>query len=156
MYRSPSWSGKSLSLDVPTYVAGPFQPSQERYDSCRHTFASNVSQDYRAVCAQEMSNAHSNKKASNKSKKGNKRPGTESIARVLKKVCFKKHCNLCKKHGGTYTMHNTKDFCNYEKDGLEKAYFCIAKKGGKIVKPANNSVLQLSKKSEKLEKTIKK
>ncbi len=32
------------------------------------------------VRAQGKSNAQSNKKASNKSKKGNKRPGTESMA----------------------------------------------------------------------------
>jgi hypothetical protein len=38
--------------------------------------------------------------------KGIKRPGTESMASVLIKVCFKKHCNLCKKHDGAYTMHN--------------------------------------------------
>ncbi len=30
-----------------TYVAGPVQPSQERYDSCGHALASYVSQGYR-------------------------------------------------------------------------------------------------------------
>jgi hypothetical protein len=38
------------------------------------------------VCAQEKSNAQSNEKAPNKSKKGNKRPGTKSTTTVPKKV----------------------------------------------------------------------
>jgi hypothetical protein len=57
----------------------------------------------------------SSKKSSNKGKKGKKHPGTYSMARVPKKVCFEKDCNLCKKHGGTYTMHNTRDCCRSEK-----------------------------------------
>jgi hypothetical protein len=36
-------------------------------------------------------------KSSNKSEKGKKCPGTDSTVRVPKKVCFEKHCNLCKK-----------------------------------------------------------
>jgi hypothetical protein len=80
------------------------------------------------VCTQEKSNAESNKKTSNKSKKGNKRPGVESTARVPKKVCFKKHCNLCKRHGGMYTIHITNYCCNYEKYRSDKADFCTAKK----------------------------
>ncbi len=48
-------------------------------------------------------------KSSNKGKKGKKRPGTNSTARVPKKVCFEKHCDLCKNHGGAHTMHNTRD-----------------------------------------------
>ncbi len=48
------------------------------------------------VCTQEMSNARSSKKASNKGKKGNTPPGTEPTARVPKKAhCTEKHCNLC-------------------------------------------------------------
>jgi hypothetical protein len=42
----------------------------------------------------------SSKNASHKGKKGKKCPGTGCTARVPKKVCFEKHCNLCKKHGG--------------------------------------------------------
>jgi hypothetical protein len=59
------------------------------------------------ICTQEKYNAQSNEKASNKREKGKKRPGTESTTRVSKKVTFKKHCNLCEKHGGAYTTHNT-------------------------------------------------
>jgi hypothetical protein len=72
------------------------------------------------VCKQEKSNKQSNKKAPNTGKKEKKRPGTESTARVPKEVRFKKHCNLCKKHGGVCTMHNTKDCRKYEKDSTEK------------------------------------
>jgi hypothetical protein len=81
--------------------------------------------------AQEKSNSQSGKKASNKSETKNKRPGTESMVRVSKKACTKKHYDLCKKHGGVHTMHNTKDCCNYVKDGSEKANFHAAKKGRK-------------------------
>ncbi len=45
-------------------------------------------------------------KSSNKGEKGKKCPGTNSTGRVPKKVCFEKHCNLCKKHGGAHTTHN--------------------------------------------------
>jgi hypothetical protein len=51
------------------------------------------------ICTQEKASAQS-KKASNKGKKSNKQPDTEPTARVPKKACTKKHCNLCKKHGG--------------------------------------------------------
>ncbi len=43
------------------------------------------------VCTQEKSNSQSNKEASHKSKKGNTRPGTDSMGRVPKKACHKKH-----------------------------------------------------------------
>jgi hypothetical protein len=46
-------------------------------------------------------------KSSNKGKKGKKCPGTNSMVWVPKKVRFEKHCELCKKHGGTHTTHNT-------------------------------------------------
>ena len=65
------------------------------------------------VCSQERSkrsDASCDKKASHSKKKGMKQPGTEATARVLKKAHAKKHCDLCKKHGGTYTMHNTTDY----------------------------------------------
>ncbi len=94
------------------------------------------------VCMQEKSNAQSGKRSSNKGKKGNKQPGTESTIRVPKKACTKNHCNLCKKHGGMHTMHNTRDCHKYEKDGLEKADFHAAKKGGKKPNPLKQSFAQ--------------
>jgi hypothetical protein len=68
------------------------------------------------VCRQEKSNAQSGQRASNKGKNRNKQPGTDATIIVPKKSCIKKYCNLCKKHGGTHTTHNTRDCCKYEKD----------------------------------------
>ncbi len=68
------------------------------------------------VCTHKKAKLESSKKASHKGKKGKKHPGTKSMARVPKKVYFEKHCDLCKKHGGAYTTHNTRDCCRYEKD----------------------------------------
>ncbi len=85
-----------------------------------------------------------------------KRPGTDPTAWVPKKVQFAKNCNLCKKHGGAHTTHNTGECRKYEKDGTEKASFRAAKKGGKKSYPANQNFVQLTKKIEKLEKALKK
>jgi hypothetical protein len=78
------------------------------------------------VCGQERSkkfNASRDEKASHSEKKGTKQPGTDNSARVLKKARAEKHCNLCKKHGGTFTTHNTHDCRCFEKDGTEKIRF---------------------------------
>jgi hypothetical protein len=72
------------------------------------------------ICTQEKANAQSSKKASSKDEKSNKQPGTELTTRVLKMACTEKHCNLCKKHGGTHIMHNTSDCHKYEMDRKEK------------------------------------
>jgi hypothetical protein len=53
-------------------------------------------------------------------------------------------------------MHNTRDCCKYEKDGLENANFRATKKSKKKPDPAKNFFTQMSKKLEKLEKVIKK
>jgi hypothetical protein len=66
-------------------------------------------------------------KSSNKGEKGKKCPGTNSTVRVPKKVRFEKQCDLCKKHGGTHTVHNTHDCHRFEKDGKEKSSFCATK-----------------------------
>ncbi len=111
------------------------------------------------VCGQERpkkSNASCNEKALHSKKKGTKRPGTEATARVPKKACTKKHCDICKKHGGAYTMHNTRDCSLFEKDGTGKSDFRAAKKGRKKPNPVKQSFAQLSKKLNKLENVIKK
>jgi hypothetical protein len=108
------------------------------------------------VCTHKKAKLGSSKKASHKGKKGKKRPGTKSMARIPKKVCFGKHCNLCKKHGGAHATHNARDYHRYEKDGKEKSKFCAAKKGGKKANPVYQNFVQLSEKLEKLEKTLKK
>jgi hypothetical protein len=108
------------------------------------------------VCTQEKANASSCEKASQKNETGTKRPSTRATKQVHKKVHFKKHCNLCKKHGGVHTTHNTMDCCRYKKDGAAKANFRAAKKLGKKPNPAKQPFAQLSKKLNKLEKTLKK
>jgi hypothetical protein len=108
------------------------------------------------VCTHEKAKPEFSKKASPKGKKGKKHPGTKSTARVPKKVCFEKHCNLCKKHGDVYTMHNICDCCRFEKDGKEKSNFHAAKKGGKKANLVIQNFAQLTKKIEKLEKALKK
>jgi hypothetical protein len=108
------------------------------------------------VCTYKKVKPESSKKASNNGKKGKKCPGTKSTARVSKKVRFEKHCDLCKRHGSMYTMHNTCDCHRFEKDGKEKSEFCAIKKGGKKVDPVNQNFVQLTKKIEKLEKVLKK
>jgi hypothetical protein len=95
-------------------------------------------------------------KSSNKGKKGKKRPGTNSTVRVPKKVCFEKHCKLCKKHGGAHTMHNTCDCHRFEKDGKKKSSFRAAKKGRYKSNPVNQNFAQLTNKIKKLEKALKK
>jgi hypothetical protein len=113
----------------------------------------------KCVCTYEKGKLDSykkSKKSSNKGKKGKKRPGTNSTARVPKKVCFEKHCNLCKKHGGTHTMHNTCDCHRFEKDGKEKSSVCSAKKGRYKSNPVNQNFAQLTNKIKKLEKALKK
>jgi hypothetical protein len=114
------------------------------------------------VCTYEkgkLDNFEKSDKSSNKGKKGKKCPGTNSTVRVPKKVCFEKfekHCELCKKHGGAHTTHNTRDCHRFEKDGTEKSSFCAAKKGGKKNYPINQNFAQLTKKINKLEKALKK
>ncbi len=108
------------------------------------------------VCTHEKAKPESSKKASCKGNKGKKQPGTKPTAGVPKKVRFEKHCNLCKKHGGVYTMHNTQICHRFEKDGKEKSKFCTAKKGRKKGNPVNQNFVQPTKKIEKLEKALKK
>ncbi len=73
-----------------------------------------------------------------------------------KKVCFEKHCDLCKKHGGRYAMHNTSECRRFEKDKKEKSDFRAAKKGGKKGNPINHNFVLLTKKIKKLKKALKK
>ncbi len=108
------------------------------------------------ICTYKKAKPESSKKASNKGKKGKKHPGTKSTARVTKKVHFKKHCDLCKRHGGAYTTLNTYHCCRFEKDGKGKSKFRAAKKGSKKVSPVNQNFAQLTEKIKKLKKELKK
>jgi hypothetical protein len=110
------------------------------------------------ICTYEKGKSESYKKSeksSNKGKKGKKRPGTNSTARVPKKVQFEKNCNLCKKNVGAYTTHNTCDCLRFDKDGKENFDFCANKKGGQNSNPVNQNFAQLTKKIKKLEKELK-
>ncbi len=78
------------------------------------------------------------------------------MARVPKKACFAKKCDLCKKHGGAHTTHSTGECRKYEKDGTEKSSFCTAKKSGKRSYPSNQNFVQPTEKIKKLEKALKK
>ncbi len=108
------------------------------------------------VCTYKKGKSESCEKSSFKSEKGKKCPGTKAMIRVPKKVCFEKHCNLCKKYGGTYTTHNTRECHRYEKDRKEKSDFHTTKKGGKKNNPANQNFAQLTEKIKKLKKALKK
>jgi hypothetical protein len=111
------------------------------------------------ICTYEKGKSDSfekSNKSSNKGEKGKKCPGTNSTARVPKKVRFDKHCNLCKKHGGAHTTHNTCDCCRFKKDGKEKSSVRTAKKGGYKSNPINQNFAQLTDKIKKLEKALKK
>jgi hypothetical protein len=107
------------------------------------------------VCIYDKGKLESSEKLSHKREKGKKRPGTKATIRVPKKVCFEKHCSLCKKHGSAYTTHNTRECHRFEKDGKEKANFCTAKKGGNKSNPVNHNFAQLTEKIEKLKKAMK-
>jgi hypothetical protein len=78
------------------------------------------------------------------------------MARVPRKVRFEKHCNLCKRHGGAYTMHNTHECCRFKKDGKEKSKFHAAKKDGKKANHVNQNFAQLTEIIEKLKKALMK
>ncbi len=67
---------------------------------------------------------------------------------ISKQCHSKKHCNLCKKHGGAHTMHNTQDCHRYKKNGNQKSNFQATKKGTRKPNP-------LCEKMDKLEKVIK-
>jgi hypothetical protein len=108
------------------------------------------------VCTPKKAHAQSGKKASHKNEAGGKRPSTGATKQTPKKVHFERSCKLCKKQGGVHTMHATKYCRKYKKDGMVKANFCAAKKAGKKPNPAKQSLAQLSKKLDKLEKTLRK
>jgi hypothetical protein len=106
------------------------------------------------ICTHEKTHAPSSKKASYKNKAGAKRHSNGATKQAHKKVRFEKSCKLCKKIGSVHTTHATKD-C-HEKDKMAKVDFRATKKAGKKPNPAKQLFAQLSKKLDKLEKTLKK
>ena len=133
-----------LSLDAIERVCG--QEISNKSSASRNKKASHSKK-----CGQERSEksiASCDKKPLHSEKKGTKRPGTNHSPRVPKTARAEKYCDLCKKHGGAYRMHNTRDCRPFEKDGTEKSDFHAAKKGGKKPNPVKLSFAQLSKKSD--------
>ncbi len=108
------------------------------------------------VCTYKKGKLESSEKPSHRSEKGKKHPSTKAPICVPKKACFEKYCNMCKKHGGAYTTHNTRECRRFEKDGKEKSDFCAAKKRGKKPYPVKHNFAQLTEKIAKLEKALKK
>jgi hypothetical protein len=51
-------------------------------------------------------------------------------------------------------MHNSRDYCRYDKDRKKKSNFHAAKKGRKKPNPARQNFTQLSKKLDRLEKAL--
>jgi hypothetical protein len=72
------------------------------------------------ICVQEKSNAQSNKKASNKSKKGNKRPGTESTARVPKNFASRSIATSARSMGVDIPRTTQKIVISMRKTDLKK------------------------------------
>jgi hypothetical protein len=170
-YYSPSYSAGMMSANVPFMEADLashvlrmcLHQWQDQYNLQEKGMTSMDMRTLQAsleaierVCTHEKAHMPSGEKASHKNKAGAKRPSTGAMMRVPKKVHFKNSCKLCKKHGGAHTTHATKDCCKYEKDGTLKANFRATKKAGKKPNPAKLLFAQLSKKLDRLEKTLKK
>ena len=144
---------------MPSPVARPVQHEQEGHDADGHVLASHFvgsNQTRLHLCEGQIKILQETEKSSNKGEKGKICPGTNSTVRVHKKVCFEKNCDLCKKHGGRYTTHNTRDCCRFNQDRKEKSNFCAAKKGRRKGNPVNQNFAQLTEKIEKLGKALKK
>jgi hypothetical protein len=109
------------------------------------------------MCTPKKAHVQFGKKAFHKNEAGAKRPSNGATKQAPKKVRFERSCELCKKHGGPHTTtHATKDCRMYKKDGTVRANFHTTKKAGKKPNPEKQSFSQLSKKLDKLEKTLKK
>ncbi len=94
------------------------------------------------ICTHEKGKPDHKKseKSSSKSKKGKKRPGTSPMVRVPKKVCFEKHCDLCKKRGGAHTTHNTGECHKYKKDGTANPVSALLRKAEREVIPLTRTL----------------
>jgi hypothetical protein len=101
-------------------------------------------------------NAKSN---GNFKKSGKRKNGNSSADKIPKKARVEKHCNLCQKHGGAASTHNTCECTKYEKDGTLKAEWgkkAPSKTAGKTKTVGGNSFTQMAERMAKLEKTLKK
>ena len=95
----------------------------------------------------------------NPEKGGKRKNGNSSADKIPKKARVEKHCNLCQKHGGAASTHNTSECTKYEKDGTLKSEW--GKKGPFKTTPktktvGGNAFAQLAERMAKLEKSVKK
>jgi hypothetical protein len=95
----------------------------------------------------------------NSNKNGKCKNGNSSADKTPKKACAEKHYNLCQKHGGTASTHNTSECTKYEKDGTLKSEW--GKKGPFKTTPktktvGGNAFAQMAERMAKREKTLKK
>jgi hypothetical protein len=101
-------------------------------------------------------NAKSNQ---NYEKHGKRKNGNSSADKIPKKARVEKHCNLCQKHGGTSSTHNTSECTKYEKYDTLKAEWgkrAPSKTAGKTKTVGGNAFAQMAERMAKLEKTLKK
>jgi len=100
--------------------------------------------------AMAKAKAHNNNNGNQPGKQAgsNKRKGNSGQNGGSSKKA-KKHCNLCDKHGGPASSHNTDDCRIYKADGTKKGQSRGDKK-------SNHSFAQLEKKLEKAEKKLTK
>ena len=73
--------------------------------------------------------------------------------RVPKKSCSQKLCNLCKKHGGAHTTHDTGECRKFTKDGTLKPWF--KPKGGKAKSNDHNFAQDMKEGFVKVTKAFK-
>jgi hypothetical protein len=95
----------------------------------------------------------------NSEKHGKRKNGNSSTNKIPKNACVQKHCNLCQKHGGASSTHNTSKCTKYGKDGTLKAKWgkkAPSKTASKTKTVGGNAFAQIAEQMAKLEKTLKK
>ncbi len=141
---------------VPSPVARPVQHEQEGHDANEHALAANFVGSNQTCLHLQEGKIRIFQEVFQEGRESKEMPWYQCYSQGSQESPFEKNCDLCKKHGGAYTTHNTCDCRRFEKDGKEKSNFHPAKKGGKKGNPMNHNFTQLTKKIEKLEKALKK
>ncbi len=141
---------------MPYPVARPVQHEQEGHDADGHVLASNFVGSNQTRLHLQEGKIGIFREVFQEGQEREEMPWYQFYGQGTQESPFEKHCNLCKKHGGAYTMHNICDCCRFEKNRKEKSNFCTAKKGGKKANPVNQNFTQLTEKIEKLERALRK
>ncbi len=151
------WAREQCAAYVPYPVARPVQHEREEHDADGHALASNFVGGNRTHLYLPDGQTRIFWEGFQQGQEMEEMSwyqfyGQDSQERVR----CEKHCNLCKKHGGAYTTHNTCDCRRFEKDQKQKSNFHATKKGSKKANPVNQNFAQLTKKIDKLKKALKK